>query len=82
MEKSLLRICPFGVWMSVIAQDIVTLSQAVCQANNNHKIETIFHLLDDFLTVDRPDDCADVWSMSLLGLIFRRHCIPLSLHNY
>ena len=49
-----------------------TLSQKVCWiANNNYIIETKFHLLDDFLTVDRPDDCDEVWSISLLDLIFK-----------
>jgi hypothetical protein len=31
-------------------------SQAICWiAQNNYKIESILHLLDDFLTIDRPD---------------------------
>lgn len=37
-----------------------TLSQAICWiASNKYGIQTIFHLLDDFLTVDTPDTCTD-----------------------
>ena len=59
-----------------------TLSQALCWiATNNYGIETIFHLLDDFLTVDKPDDCIGERTMALLTMIFGRLHIPLALHK-
>ena len=58
------------------------LSQAVCWiATANYGIDTIFHLLDDFLTVDPPDGCSGERTMSLLTLLFGRLNIPLALHK-
>ena len=55
------------------------LSQAVCWiAKNNYAISCILHLLDDFLTVDKPTMQPDR-TMALLTLIFGRLKIPLSL---
>ena len=54
-----------------------TLSQALCWiACKNYGIETIFHLLDDFLTVDIPDSCIGNRTMALLTLLFGRLEIP------
>ena len=59
-----------------------TLSQALCWiASNNYGIETIFHLLDDFLTVDKPDNCIGERTMALLTLIFGCLRIPLAQHK-
>ncbi|MBV2113495.1 MAG: hypothetical protein KUF82_21290 [Candidatus Thiodiazotropha sp. (ex Ctena orbiculata)] len=59
-----------------------TLSQALCWiATNNYGIETIFHLLDDFLTVDGPDYCNGKRTMALLSLLFGRLHIPLAHHK-
>ena len=59
-----------------------TLSQALCWiATNNYGIETIFHLLDDFLTVDQSDSCIGERTMALLTLIFGRLHIPLAHHK-
>ena len=59
-----------------------TLSQALCWiATNNYGIETIFHLLDDILTVDEPDSCIGERTMALLTLIFGRLHIPLAQHK-
>ena len=59
-----------------------TLSQALCWiACNNYGIETIFHLLDDFLTVDIPDSCIGNRTMALLTLLFGRLQIPLAQHK-
>ena len=56
-----------------------TLSQALCWiASKNYGTETIFHLLDDFLTVNEPDSCAGERTMGLLTLLFGRLRIPLS----
>lgn len=57
------------------------LSVAICWiATHNYGIEVIFHLLDDFLTIDRP--CADGdRTMALLSLIFSRLSIPLATHK-
>lgn len=57
------------------------LSQAVCWiAQHNYKIPTIFHLLDDFLTIDRPDACGER-TMALLCTIFKWLNIPLAAHK-
>ncbi|CAG2235998.1 unnamed protein product [Mytilus edulis] len=54
------------------------LSTSVCWiAQNNYDIKVIFHLLDDFLTVDKPSDCGER-TMALLSLIFNKLNIPLS----
>jgi len=44
---------------------------------NNYKIDTIFHLLDDFLTIDKPSACGER-TMALLCMIFKKLNIPLS----
>lgn len=55
-----------------------TLSVAICWiAKNNYGLEVILHLLDDFLTVDRPGNCAQR-TMALLTHIFGKLKIPLS----
>ncbi|CAG2219551.1 unnamed protein product [Mytilus edulis] len=54
------------------------LSRSICWiAKHNYNINVIFHLLDDFLTVDRPTDCGER-TMALLSLIFNKLSIPLS----
>ena len=51
------------------SQKYATMYQAVCStASNNYGIETIFYLLDDFLTVDKPDSCTGVLTMTMLTL--------------
>jgi hypothetical protein len=56
-------------------------SQAICWiAKNNYDIECILHLLDDFLTIDRPDYPADR-TMALLTMIFNRLNVPLAKHK-
>jgi hypothetical protein len=46
-------------------------------AQNNYNISVIFHLLDDFLTINKPDECGER-TMALLSLIFNKLNIPLS----
>ena len=46
-------------------------------AKNNYNINVIFHLLDAFLTIDKPSDCG-FRTMALSSLIFNKHNIPLS----
>lgn len=59
-----------------------SLSQAICWiAHNNYGVETIFHLLDDFLTVDKPDICIGERTMAVLSLLFGRLRIPLAKHK-
>ena len=59
-----------------------TLSQAVCWiVCNNYGVQTIFHLLDDFLTVDLPDPCIGERTMVILSLVFNRLHIPLAQHK-
>ena len=56
-----------------------TLSQVICWiASNNYGVETIFHLLDDFLSVDIADTC----TMAILSLVLNRLKIPLAKHKY
>ena len=56
-----------------------TLSRAICWiAHNNYGIQTIFHLLDDFLTVVKPDSCTGERTMAVLSLLFGRLHIPLA----
>ena len=58
------------------------LSQAVCWiVCNNYGVQTIFHLLDDFLTVDLPDPCIGERTMATLSLVFNRLHIPLAQHK-
>jgi len=54
------------------------LSQAICWiAQNNYNISVIFHLLDDFLTVQSPSSSGDR-TMALLTHIFGKLRVPLS----
>ena len=54
------------------------IPQAVCWiAKHNYGIEFILHLLDDFLTIDRPNAAADR-TMALITMIFNRLRIPIS----
>lgn len=56
-------------------------SQAICWiAQNNYKIESILHLLDDFLTIDKPDFHADR-TMALLTMIFKKLNVPIAQHK-
>uniref|UniRef100_A0A8W8L8Q0 C3H1-type domain-containing protein n=1 Tax=Magallana gigas TaxID=29159 RepID=A0A8W8L8Q0_MAGGI len=53
-------------------------SQAICWiAENNYGIECILHLLDDFLTIDRPDFPADR-TMAVLTMLFNKLNVPLA----
>ena len=57
------------------------VSTTVCYiAENNYKINSILHLLDDFLTIDPPDYEADR-IMAIMTMIFNRLNIPLSAHK-
>ena len=59
-----------------------TLSQAVCWiACNKYGVQTMFHMLDDFLTVDKPDICTGERTRAILSLIFNRLRIPLAPHK-
>ena len=58
------------------------MSLAICWiATYNYGIRTIFHLLDDFLTVDKPDLCAGERTMALLTLLFARLNVPSAKHK-
>lgn len=58
-----------------------TLSQAICWiAQNNYKVTCLFHLLDDFLSVDEPNADAER-TMALLTMVFHRLNIPLASHK-
>ena len=60
-----------------------TLSQAVCWiACNKYCVEIMFHLLDGFLTVDKPDTCTGERTRAVLSLIFNRLQITLAAHIY
>lgn len=57
------------------------ISQAVCYiAENNFKVKNIFHLLDDFLVVDHPNDDGER-SMAIMMTIFKRLNIPIAKHK-
>ena len=59
-----------------------TIAQAISWiASNNYGIATIFHLLDDFLTVDKPDLCTGQRTMALLTMLFSRLKVPLAKHK-
>ena len=61
---------------------LVSISQAIFWiASNNYGIETIFHLLDDFLTIDKPDVCAGQITMALLTMLFSKLNFPLAKHK-
>ena len=61
-----------------------TLSTAICWIiQNKFGISVLFHLLDDFLTIDKPDGNTDhsegLWTMPVLPLFFFKFLgIPLS----
>ena len=58
-----------------------TLSEAVCWIlQNNYGIDSVLHLLDDFLTIDVPDAEPDR-TMAILTLVFNKLGIPLSTHK-
>lgn len=58
-----------------------TISQAVCYiAERNYKVKHILHLLDDFLTIDHPDDDGER-TMALMMTIFKRLNIPIAKHK-
>ena len=49
-------------------------------ATNVFKVKFIFHLLDDLLTIERPDSCAER-TMALMTTLFKRLNIPLAKHK-
>lgn len=58
-----------------------TLSKAVCWvAQNNYGIKYILHLLDDFLTLEHPDNPGQR-NMDILFDIFNKLNIPMALHK-
>ena len=58
-----------------------TLSSALCWiATHHYGIDTMLHLLDDFLTIDPPDFVAER-TMALLTLMFNRLGVPLAKHK-
>ena len=58
-----------------------TLSQAICWiAINNYGIRDLFHLLDDFLSVDSPD-ANGKHTMNLIVNIFRSLGVPIAPHK-
>jgi len=58
-----------------------TISQAVCYiVERNYKVKHILHLLDDFLTIDHPDDDGER-TMALMMTIFKRLNIPIAKHK-
>ena len=72
----------FGLCLAVDRHPVCifdTLSQAICWiASNNYGVQTIFHLLDDFLSVDIPDACTGARPMAIVSLVFDRLHIPLA----
>jgi hypothetical protein len=67
---------PFGNRSSCKIFDL--LSQAICFiATQNYNIEVMLHLLDDFLSVDRPEVVAER-TMALIIHIFQRLGVPLA----
>ena len=54
------------------------LSVAMCLIlKHNYNIENVLHLLDDFLTIDRPDSFAER-TMAILTMVFNKLRLPLS----
>ena len=49
-------------------------------ATNVFKVKFSFHLLDDLLTIERPDSCAER-TMALMTTLFKRLNIPLAKHK-
>ena len=59
-----------------------TLFQALCWiACNNYGVLTIFHLLDDFLTVDEPESAKGYRNMAVLSFLFNHLHVPLATHK-
>ncbi|CAG2240942.1 unnamed protein product [Mytilus edulis] len=57
------------------------LSQALCHiAENNYKVNSILHLLDDFLTIDPPDADGER-TMAIMMMIFKKLNIPIAKHK-
>ena len=57
------------------------MSEAVCYiAKHNYSVETILHLLDDFVTIDRPDCLADR-TMAIMTMLFKKLHLPLAEHK-
>ena len=55
-----------------------SLSVAVCWIlENNYNIENVLHLLDDFLTIDRPFSLPER-TMAILTMVFKKLGLPLS----
>ena len=55
------------------------LSQAICWiAHTKYGVQTIFHLLDDFLTVDGADECVGLRIKSVLSLLFACLSVPFA----
>ena len=55
------------------------VSKAICWIlKNNYNIENVLHLLDDFLTIDRPTFLADR-TMAILTMVFNKLGLPLSV---
>lgn len=55
-----------------------SLATAICWiATNNYNIRCILHLLDDFLTIDKPNTNGE-YTFSSMMHIFNSLCIPLS----
>ena len=78
----LLGFCEIGFWLPLISQVFDALSQAVCSiACSKNGVEIMFHLLDDFLAVDKPDICTGERTRAALSLIFNRLQIPLAAHK-
>ena len=56
-------------------------SSALCWIlQNNYNVSFILHLLDDFLTVDKPTYDADR-IMALISLVFNQLNVPLAAHK-
>lgn len=69
----------FGCRSSPVIFD--TLARSVCWiAENHHGVECILHLLDDFLTIDRPESDANITYQSMI-YIFECLGIPLSFNK-
>lgn len=58
-----------------------TLSLAICWiATNNYGVDPLLHLLDDFLSIDKPSSDGDHY-MALLTLVFNRLGVPIAPHK-
>ena len=55
------------------------VSKAICWIlKKNYNIEKVLHLVDDFLTIDRPTFLADR-TMAILTMVFNKLGLPLSV---